>query len=110
MLIIFNILFLVFLASMVVVYPLYFLELSHFRKIMRRDHSDLLEQDSEDLADAYRILQKVKHGRLDGVQLSNDALSAYVLARKLLYLGTALFLLVLLIGLTDSVLSKQVGG
>lgn len=105
--IIFKILFLGSLISMVVVYPMYFLALSSFGKIMRRDHSDLLGQDSGSFPDAYRILQKVQDGRLAGVQLSPDALSAYSTARKLLYLGAALFLVVLFIGLADSVISKH---
>jgi hypothetical protein len=103
----FKILFLVSLASMVVVYPMYFLELSGFGKIMRRDHSDLLDGSGNNLAGAYRILHKVKSGQLDGVTLSPEAALAHSRTKRLLYLGATLFLVVLFVGLTDAVLSKQ---
>ena len=103
----FKILFLVSLASMVVVYPMYFLELSGFGKIMRRDHFDLLDGGGNNLAGAYEILHKVKSGQLDGVTLSPEAALAHSRARRLLYLGATLFLVVLFTGLTDAALSKQ---
>ena len=103
----FKILSLISLASMVVVYPMYFFELSGFGKIMRRDHSDLLGGGGNNLTDAYGILHKVKGGKLDGVTLSPEAVLAHSRAKRLLYLGATLFLVVLFIGLTDAVLSKQ---
>jgi hypothetical protein len=102
----FKILFLVSLASMVVVYPMYFLELSGFGKIMRRDHSELIGG-SGNLADAYGILYKVKSGQLDGVTLSSEAALAHSRTKRWFYLGATLFLVVLFIGLTDAVLSKH---
>ncbi len=92
---------------MVVVYPMYFLELSGFGKIMRRDHSDLLDGGGNNLAGAYGILHKVRDGQLDGTTLSPEAAIAHSRTKKLLYLGATLLLVVLFIGLTDAVLSKQ---
>lgn len=107
MLIFFNILFLVSLASMVVVYPMYFFELSGFGKVMRRDHPELLGAGDNNLADVYGILNKVKGGQLGGTTLSPEAALAHSRAKRLLYLGATLFLVVLFIGLTDAVLSKH---
>jgi hypothetical protein len=86
---------------------MYFLELSGFGKIMRRDHSELIGAGSNSLADAYGILHRVQGGQLDGVTLSPEAALAHSRTKRLLYLGAILFLAVLLIGLTDAVLSKH---
>jgi len=103
----FKILFLFSLASMVVVYPMYFLELSAFGKIMRRDHPELLGGGSDSLADAYGILHRVQNCQLNGVTLSPEAALAHSRTKRLLYLGVIIFLAVLFIGLTDAVLSKH---
>lgn len=104
---IFKFLFLISLASMAVVYPMYFLELSGFGKIMRRDHRELINGSSNNLADSYRILRKVKNCQLDGVMLSQEAALAHSRAKRLLYLGISLFLVVLSTGLTDAMVSKH---
>lgn len=103
----FDAVFLISLAAMVAVYPMYFMQLSAFGKIMLRDHPDLLNGRGKNSAEIYAILNKVKDGQLDGVALSPEALLAYSSAKRLLYLGTALFLVVLFIGLTDALLGKQ---
>ena len=77
---------------------------------MRRDHSDLLGGSGNNLAGAYGILHKVKSGELDGVTLSPEAALAHSRTKRLLYLGAALFLVVLFIGLTDAVLASKASG
>lgn len=103
----FDAIFLISLAAMVVVYPMYFVQLSAFGKIMLRDHPDLLHGRGKDSTAIYALLKKVKDGELDGVALSPEALLAYSSAKRLLYVGVTLFLMVLSIGLTDALLSKQ---
>lgn len=105
--VIFKSIFLVSLAAMAIAYPMYFIELSSFGKIMRRDHPNLLGRGGNNFADTYGILHKVKNGQLDGVTLSPDAALAHSRTKKLLYLGATLLLVVLFIGLTDAVLSKH---
>jgi len=101
--------FLLALAAMAITYPMYFLELSTFGKIMVRDHSDLVGQHSLNLGDSYKFLQGVKAGRIGDTQLSPEALLAHIRAKRLLYIGMSLFMVVLFIGLTQAVLSKHAG-
>lgn len=105
----FNLLFLLSLGSMVIVYPMYFFSLSDFGKAILRDHPSLLGLGGANLNESYRLLQSVKAGQLSGVPLSAEALAAYSRAKRLLYVGATLFLIVLFIGLTDSLLSKHAG-
>jgi len=104
-----SIIFLLALAAMALVYPMYFLELSAFGKVMARDHSDLIGRQRLSLGDSYKLLQSVKAGQLGDSKLSSDALLAHSRAKRLLYVGMSLFMVVLFIGLTDAVLSKHVG-
>jgi hypothetical protein len=104
-----NLIFLLSIAAMLIVYPMYFLELHAFGKIMARDHAGLIGKDRLDLNESYKILQDVKEGRLVDSSLSPDALDTHKRATRLLYIGAALFLIVLFIGLTHAVLAKQVG-
>jgi len=94
---------------MALTYPMYFLELSAFGKIMVRDHSDLVGQQPLNLSDSYKFLQHVKAGRIGDTQLSSEALLAHTRAKRLLYIGISLFMVFLFIGLTDAVLNKHVG-
>ena len=93
------------LVGMALVYPMYFLDLSAFGKIMVRDHSDIVGHQRLSLGDAYKLLQQIRAGRLGEVSLSAEALAAHSRAKQLLYVGTLLFLVFLFIGLTDAVLS-----
>ena len=104
-----NIVFLSALAAMVIIYPMYFIELHAFGKIMVRDHPDLVGQQNPDLSSSYKLLQRVKAGQIGALQLSPDALLSHASAKRLLYLGSSLFMVVLFMGLTDAVLSKHVG-
>ncbi|MCR6663801.1 MAG: hypothetical protein NVV60_11935 [Luteimonas sp.] len=99
--------FLLSLVAMVLVYPMYFISLSAFGKIMVRDHSDLVGQKCLSLRDSYKFLQLVKTGRLGDRQISPDAARAHSSAKRLLYIGMSLFMVVLLIVLADSVVSKS---
>jgi len=109
----FGLVFLAAFLSMVIVYPMYFLELSNFKKIILRDHADLIrsslivgKSSDIDMGDAYKILQRVKDNHLDGVVLSPDAATSSKYAKRLLYLGMSLFMLVLFLGLAESLISK----
>ena len=104
-----SIILLITFAAMAVVYPMYFIELSAFGKIMVRDHSSLVGQQRLSLGESYKLLQSLRAGRIGDSHLSPDALLAHSRAKKLLYLGMSLFMIVLFMGLTDAVLSKSVG-
>jgi hypothetical protein len=104
-----SLIFLLSVAAMALVYPMYFFDLSAFGKIMVRDHSALVGQQRLSLADSYKVLQSIKAGRLGDTPLSPEALLVHSRAKRLLYIGAALFMVVLFIGLTDAVLSKHAG-
>ncbi len=104
-----SIIFLSAIAAMVIAYPMYFIELHAFGRIMARDHPDLVGQQSPDLGGSYKLLQRVKSGQIGALDLSPEALLSHASAKRLLYLGSSLFMVVLFMGLTDAVLSKHVG-
>ncbi len=111
---IFNILFLISLFSMAIVYPMYFIELWNFRRILEIQHPGLLKANetkgapsSFNLSGAYRVLKSVGNGKVAGVSLSVEALRSYKHASKLLHLGVLLFMATLLLGLAEAVISKQ---
>ena len=97
----FNAIFLLAFASMFVVYPLYFMELAAFGKMIRKEHAAYADKEGG-LATAYQALNLVKDGELEGVALSKAALSSHTRAKRFLYVGASAFLLVLFIGLADS--------
>ena len=99
--IIFKAAFLLSLGSILVAYPLYFLELRLFGKLVRAEHP-ALAQDDAGLSTTYKALMRVKAGELDGVVLSAAARNSCSWAKRWLYLGASLFLVVLFIGLADS--------
>ena len=104
-----SLIFLLALAAMVFVYPMYFISLSDFGRIMVRDHSDLVGQKRLSLSDSYKFLQSVKTGRFGDRQISADAVLAHTSAKRLLYVGLSLFMTVLFIGLIGAVISKSSG-
>lgn len=100
--------FLLTLIGMLVVYPLYFYFLNEFKAALIRDHAEIwagLSQyrHSSALQVAYRALQLSRGGRIDGVPLSQDSIVARRKAAAFLYAGVFFFLLILGIGLWDSV-------
>jgi len=105
-----SVIFLSALAAMVVVAPMYFFDLSLFGKVMVRDHGDLVGRHRLSLSDAYGYLRKIRGGQLGEVPLSPDAKLAHARATKFLYVAMSLFMMVLLIGLADAMLSKHGGG
>ncbi|WP_394696143.1 hypothetical protein [Pseudoxanthomonas japonensis] len=102
--------FLVVLLAMVLVYPMYFIALSSFGKIMARDHADLVGRQRPSLNESYGLLGKVKAGHIGDAPLSPDAARAHTSARRLLYVGMSLFMAVLFIGLADAMVSKHGAG
>jgi hypothetical protein len=104
-----SLVFLLALAAMALVYPMYFLELSAFGKIMARDHSALVGPKRLSFGDSYKVLQRIRAGQLGSTQLSPDAQLAHSRTKRLLYIGASLFMLFLFIGLTGAVLSNHAG-
>jgi hypothetical protein len=104
-----SLIFMLALAAMALVYPMYFIELSAFGKVLVRDHPDLVKQQCLSFNDSYKLLQAVKAGQLGNAALSADVLLAHSRAKKLLYIGMLLFMVVLFIGLTDAVVSNSGG-
>ncbi|MEJ1095431.1 MULTISPECIES: hypothetical protein [unclassified Pseudoxanthomonas] len=105
-------LFLLSFVSMFVVYPLYFYYLNEFGKRISLHHSDvwnrLLERTSgTSLGAAYRALRLSRDGNIDGAKLSSETLRIRRSAVFYLYLGMSLFLIVLAIGLGDSVIQGK---
>jgi hypothetical protein len=109
-----DVLFLISLFSMVIVYPMYFIELSNFRRILLRQHSDLLKVNETgittsnfDLSGAYRVIKGIRNEKFAGVLLSAEALRSHKHTKNLLYLGTFLFMTTLLLGLAEAIISKH---
>lgn len=55
------------------------------------------------LSAAYKVMWRIKNGELDGVKLAPEACRSCLRAKKLLYIGVVLFMVVLGIGLVDSI-------
>ena len=105
----FKFLFLLSLAGMVFVYPMYFIDLSAFGKIMARDHPDQVSTAAPDLSESFEILQRVKDGHIGELQLSPEALRAHSSTKRLLNIGICLFMTFLFIVLTNAVITKDLG-
>ena len=102
-----SLVFLLALAAMFIVAPMYFFDLSLFGKVMVRDHADLVGRHRLSLTDAYGYLKKVEKGHLGDMPLSSDAVLAHSRAKKLLYVAMGLFMVVLFTGLADAMRSKH---
>lgn len=99
--------FLMALLAMVFVYPMYFIALSSFGRVLVRDHADLVGRQRLSVHEAYGFLGKIKAGHIGDAPLSPDAARAHAGARRLLYVGMSLFMVVLFIGLADAMVSKH---
>ena len=99
--------FLTCAAGILIVYPMYFIELANFKRLLLRDHAGLVScrlraSSRIDSAATYKILKSVKSRSLDGEPLSPEAAASYSYARRLLYTGSALFMVFLASGLWES--------
>ena len=102
-----GLVFLICAAGILVVYPMYFIELANFKRLLLRDHAGLVSQRLRasswiDSAATYKILQSVESTSLDGEPLSPEAAASYFYARRLLYTGSALFMVFLATGLWET--------
>ena len=100
--------FLLAVCGMFVVYPLYFYFLNEFKNKLKADHSDIWSRlassnPRSSLQIAYRALQLSKGGKIEDIKISDGVLLARRRAEITLYLGMLLFLVVLGIGLYESV-------
>lgn len=100
--IVFKAIFLLSFGSMAIVYLLYYIELSAFRRMILQHHPSLMQADGG-LSAAYKVMRSIKDGELDGFKLVPEANLTSLRAKKLLYAGMVLFLIVLGIGLVDSI-------
>lgn len=100
--------FLLVLIGMLVCYPAYFYMLHEFKVRLLQDHPDVWRnraqgEFSTSLQFVYRALSAVRDGRLDGVTLSERVVASHRVANGLLYAGMVFFLMLLFLGLYDSV-------
>ena len=98
--------FLLCLAGIFIVYPMYFYFLYEFKKLLNRNHPEVwshLGSKKSDLQTTYRALHLSKSGNIDHIQLAAEVLVVRKWAVRSLYVGMSLFLVVLAIGLFESV-------
>lgn len=103
--------FLAAILGMVIVYPMYFLALNEFKKKLIELNKDAWEilpgrQMRMDLQTAYQALEASRKGQIGGIRLCDEVMAARQKAVRLLYAGLFLFMVVLAIGLTESILAK----
>lgn len=104
-------LFIAAIAGMLVVYPMYFMALNEFKKKLIELNMDALKmlpghRSKIDLRVAYQAIEASREGHIGGIRLCDEVMSSRRKAVKFLYIGMALFMIVLAIGLTDSIFSK----
>lgn len=87
----------------------YFYALREFRLKIESDHPSMWAEFSKNMAIprpsmqiAYKALQQSKEGRLGGVELSQSVMKARAKAVRLLYVGMALFMVLLIVILFSS--------
>ncbi|MCU1016022.1 hypothetical protein ACNPM2_12855 [Stenotrophomonas geniculata] len=100
-------LFLLSILGIIIFYPAYFYFLHEFKVRLERDHPELSRRKrpgvSLEFEGAYQRLRAVNRGRLDGVILSKSVCDSHRLASRFLYLGMTSFMVLLMLGLYDSV-------
>ena len=99
-------LFLLSILGIIIFYPAYFYLLHEFKVRLERDHPELSRQTSGSFLafeGAHQRLRAVKRGRLDGVILSKSVCDSHRLASLFLYSGMTSFMVLLMLGLYDSV-------
>jgi hypothetical protein len=94
--------------GMVVVYPMYFYALNEFKKKFIEMNKDAWEKFSNQrrgigVQNAYQALEASRQGQIEGIRLCNEVMAARKRAVKLLYVGMSLFMIVLIIGLVESI-------
>ena len=81
---------------------MYFVSLNNFGRILESEHPQIIPQLRESnvlprtrLALSYKVLSQVKDGAFHDVRLSQAVVDACSSAKRLLYIGMSLFLVVL---------------
>ena len=105
-----SILFLGALAGMLISYPMYFLELHVFAKRLQSHHPEAWARYSlvsttvptNRMHFAYKALRDVRAGKIAGEPLHAEVRGSHLMATRLLYVGLTCFLVLLFVGLTDS--------
>lgn len=98
-----NWLFLVSIVGILIFYPAHFYFCTEFKMRLRRDHPELSGRSLASFDTTYRQLRAVREGRLDEVLLSKDVCDSHRLASRFLHLGMTSFMILLAVGLCDSV-------
>ncbi|HDS1675986.1 TPA: hypothetical protein QEL58_001506 [Stenotrophomonas maltophilia] len=98
-----NWLFLFSIVGILIFYPAHFYFCTEFKMRLRRDHPELSGRGLASFDTTYRQLRAVREGRLDGVLLSKDVCDSHRLASRFLHLGMISFMILLVVGLCDSV-------
>ncbi|HDS1123189.1 TPA: hypothetical protein QDZ60_000447 [Stenotrophomonas maltophilia] len=98
-----NWLFLFSIVWILIFYPAHFYFCTEFKMRLRRDHPELSGRSLASFDTTYRQLRAVREGRLDGVLLSKDVCDSHRLASRFLHLGMISFMILLAVGLCDSV-------
>lgn len=100
-------LFLLSILGIIIFYPAYFYLIHEFKVRLERDHPELSRRKRPGVSwafeGAHQRLRAVKRGRLDGVILSKSVCDSHRLASLFLYLGMTSFMVLLMLGLYDSV-------
>lgn len=97
--------------GMLIVYPMYFYALNQFKRKLIELNQEAwgrLPKRYSNLGvqSAYQALQVSRNGHIGDVQLCAEVMAARSRAARLLYVGITLFMIVLGIGLTESVISR----
>lgn len=97
--------------GMLIVYPMYFYALNEFKRKLIGLNQEAWERLSKrhfgiGVQSAYQALQLSRNGHIGDVQLCAEVMAARSRAVRLLYAGISLFMIVLGIGLTESVISR----
>lgn len=105
-------LFLLGLPAMLVSYPMYFIELSAFKRILKIENPEAWDQAKRrftlsELEVAYRVLSASKDGFFQGNPLSPAVMKARRIAVRWLYLSMCLFMVVLFTGLAASLIEGK---
>jgi hypothetical protein len=103
-----NLIYLMVMLGMLITYPAYFYMLHEFKTRLCQDHPEIWRNRAQghysaSLQIAYKALRGVQNGRLDGVLLSDRVAASHQIATSFLYSGMLCFLVLVLLGLYDSI-------
>lgn len=105
-------LFLLGLPAMFVSYPMYFMELNAFKRVLKIENPEAWDHAKRrftlsELEVAYRVLSASKDGSFQGNALSPAVMKARRIAVRWLYISMGLFMVVLFMGLAASLIEGK---